>query len=801
MIVKRLTKLILRRHLYRGSQQLRRVRFDALRQVSWLTNTLDELKSEILPVEPADLLLADEVAEQNAFPLSIHVSTPHYSQYRCVQADPLSCLPAATSAKRRCDRCDFPGWLPIKGELVGKKGRYSIVKRLGSRGIGRQYAGVDIQSEEPVVIREYLLPHRYFSREEQRDRQEKFVNLAGLTLADGRTLDLRIVAPIEAIADSAGNRCYLIAPALDSSPTLNRYCAQHGPLPSQTIFQILDQVLQSLTCLHEQKFLLPTGQTQSGLVHGNIDLDTLLWVHTDRPKIRPLPTSSAAIAPTYLDSLTAPDGFVYLTDLSLWEKLFDPANANASYPDYQQDLNALGEVAFFLLNGATLGTDAKPLNPRMKSDWPEGTPLPLKSFIMRLTGIEAPFSSAESARAALLSLPVETAVSQYEYRTDELLPQKIDWYKRALPLLIVAALAALGTLGWLLLRSRRPLYAEPPIPSCCLDTVAAVPDGEYVYASPKSAYWYPLFRSTPDANSASLSAQPTIFDRIKETHPELSVKGRAAESVEDAIATIQAGQAEFAVVPLTADLPPDITSTTIAYDTLVPIVAFSYPDRKKGLPSNLDGAIALSDLEQIFSGTINHWRQISSNQLPLKRYWLADEAAQSLFIQRMFNEGTELNSAAPKQDRFINSSVRAEALPTIPMMRSILRDFENKTTGSIGIAPLSEVANQCSVYPLALTVEGETVSPLVFDNSKRITPRSDLCDRKGSYSPNAAAIRSGDYPLAYPLAIVYPFDNTRSTIGQKLAELLLTQESQQTLVDSGLVSAYPLPTSSRSASR
>ena len=86
------------------------------------------------------------------------------------------------------------------------------------------------------------------------------------------------------------------------------------------------------------------------------------------------------------------------------------------------------------------------------------------------------------------------------------------------------------------------------------------------------------------------------------------------------------------------------------------------------------------------------------------------------------------------------------------------------------------------------------MTPLVFSDGKATGPEEDLCDRKGSYQPNAPALRSGAYPLAYPLAIIYPFDNSRSPIGKKLAELLLTQESQTYLMSLGMVSAYPITT-------
>ena len=213
------------------------------------------------------------------------------------------------------------------------------------------------------------------------------------------------------------------------------------------------------------------------------------------------------------------------------------------------------------------------------------------------------------------------------------------------------------------------------------------------------------------------------------------------------------------------------------------------------MPNALNGEITLSELKQLYTGEINNWQQLSTSDLTVKRYWADDPTVQRIVARRIFDSPQE--SETTENPSFISSFINIEdpnALPTLTMLRWILQDFENTTIGSIGIAPLSQVFGQCSVYPLALTEKRKSIAPLVFSDGKATGPEEDLCDRKGSYQPNAQALRSGAYPLAYPLVVIYPFDNSRSPIGKKLAELLLTQESQTYLMSLGMVSAYPLAT-------
>ena len=109
-----------------------------------------------------------------------------------------------------------------------------------------------------------------------------------------------------------------------------------------------------------------------------------------------------------------------------------------------------------------------------------------------------------------------------------------------------------------------------------------------------------------------------------------------------------------------------------------------------------------------------------------------------------------------------------QKLPDIPMLRAIIQDFESRQIGSIGFNSISKIKGQCSIYPLALQPEGKpAIQPLTINKQQKIDPETDLCDRKGSIYVNSEVLKKGDYPLAYPIAVVYPRDNNRSPIGEK----------------------------------
>ncbi len=119
------------------------------------------------------------------------------------------------------------------------------------------------------------------------------------------------------------------------------------------------------------------------------------------------------------------------------------------------------------------------------------------------------------------------------------------------------------------------------------------------------------------------------------------------------------------------------------------------------------------------------------------------------------------------------------------MLDNMFKDFDNDKTIEIGFGFLSKIFGQCSVYPLTVVEGGREAHPLIQNDGKPIEPTIDLCNDKGSYSPNAKTFKSEQYPLTETLVIVYPKSN--SLAGKSFAALLTTDEAQYLLSEVGLV--------------
>jgi len=709
--MKNIPQILLKTYLRRRPVHLRLKRFNYLTRYSWLKNLLEDLKPELFPPEAPPAVEPVEETDEEA---------------------------AAIAAQL------------IEAEVRGRQGLYRVERWLGTRGQGYLFAATRLGAKQPVVLKEYLLPTRIFNELEARQRQFQFEQFAGLSHPSGQGQDLRIVRPLDAIADTQSvERCYLITDERDAALTLRQHLQAVGPLSAPLIRQVLEQILQTLLHLHQQIMVLPSGQRQLGLVHGNLSLDSLLWVE-----------------------YTPGQWFIYLTDFALWERLFDPPTTErftvmVTEETVNRDLVELGQIAYSLLTGQTaLPPETSP----MDLEFPPGDPY-LAQFVQQLL-TPFTFESAEQAWQSLLRLPTLTAAAPppktVEAETDQ---------QRRLPrwlLLLLgtsALLLVLGVIGQLWSRREVPASVAPQ--ACCLDEVGAVPAGEYTYTGIVQGTWsYVLAQENLGPQGAPLESL------LQSAQPQFILNYQPTDRGETAIAAILAGEADFAILAQTADweLPSEIGATTIAFDGLAVIVPFSYAERQQGLPQSLNGRLALDDLTDIYLGQIETWRELSRTRLPIKRYAPANLEALQIFEQKVLQPVS--------LDRLSNVTVE----PTLAMLRSILQDFETRQLGSIGFAPMSQVYGQCSVYPLALREESRRyVQPLVFTPATAITPATNLCDRKGAYFPEPEVFQTGTYPLAYEIVVVYPQDNSRVPVGQKFAELMQTVEGQQLIREAGLV--------------
>ncbi|MEL6381993.1 MAG: hypothetical protein AAFQ89_05890, partial [Cyanobacteria bacterium J06626_18] len=605
--MKNIPKILLKTYLRRRPVHIRLARFNFLARYSWLKNLLEDLKPELFPADPKP-----EVAET------------------VDEAPDLEAIAAYL----------------LDAQVRGRQGIYQVERWLGQRGQGHLFGATKLGAKQPVILKEFLLPERSFSAAEARQRQQMFMQLAGLARTDGRSQDLRVIRPLDAIADSHSlQRCYLITDEHDASPTLRQRLQASGPFTPAAVRLVLEQVLQTLLHLHQQAVVLPSGQRQQGLVHGNLNLDSLLLVEY------------------------APDRwFVYLTDLALWERIFAPPRGDrhtvAVTPEtISQDLQALGVISYTLLTGQATLPEATTV---AKLDIPKADPY-LAAFIEQLL-TPAAFASAEIAWLELLKLPTLNQADLAKQAVEAEVDTRQSIPRWLIALVGVAALMIGGGILWRVL-SRGEAPASSLAQVCCFAEVGAVPQGQYVYTGVDQGTWnYVLSQQNLGQRGQTLETAMRL------ALPDLDLAYVPAPSMEVAIAAVQNGEVEFAVLPRVADLqiPSDLGMEVIAYDGLAVFVAFSYVDRQRGLPEALQGELTLAELTDLYVGKSETWRDLSRTWLPVKRYVPENPEAVRIFEQRVL------------EPLSIDRLADVEVQTTLPMLRAILQDFETQQLGSIG---------------------------------------------------------------------------------------------------------------------
>ncbi|MEB3294497.1 MAG: hypothetical protein VKJ24_15175, partial [Synechococcales bacterium] len=754
----KITEILLRSYLRRNPIHLRLERFNFLYRYAWLKNVLEELRPELFPDQPEEAIaLPPEPVAPEEIPIALDPTT-------------------------------------LRGKKIGGlHGIYQLDRFVAQRGRGLLFEGTHPASRKPVVIKVYefvahqtqqrdsLFKDPRFQDQEIWRRLQQFADQCWLTLPDGRINDFRVPRIQDAIQDSQPEavgdrhfyRAYLVTDRNAGAPTLHQHLQQSGGQSVYLVRQAIGQLLQTLDFLHCQKFVFQSGQVQAGFIHGNLNLKTVLRQEE------------------------AGQVFYYLTDLLLWERLFTtpmqvalPSVQADSSDRIQQDLQAVGRIGWAMLTGQTeLPTDWR------KVAWSQQDG-DLDQLLRRLLGLVAPFASAAEARQALLNLPPLYAKSvqfdrieqQAATKKSRLIPQ-IHW------LGILAALAILGGMAvWLLGRQTKVAQSRGEPVSCCLKEVKAVPVGTFRYATVDKGSWDYVLRQ-----SHLLAWGQSLNGALQTAQPKLKLESQAVPSIDLALERVRSQQVDFAVVPLLQDLPTDLVAREIAHDGLAVVVPFSYAKRENGLPQRLQGQLNVAQVNRIFTAGVEEsqdlrWSNVRSGlpDLPILRSISDNPEAVAVFESRIIRP-RRLVDLMPAQDSFITfSPIRQEA--TIAMLRSVIEDFEqgdrtNNAAGRIAISTLSQIKGQCSVYPLAIASRRQeaAIQPWIMEDGKSITPDIDICDRKGEYKADAKLFRDRRYPLAYPIAVVYPKDNQRSAPGKKFAELLRTQEGQQLLSDAGLV--------------
>jgi len=693
-----------------------------------------------------------------------------YQEYPCSYNSPLNCdRPFQTAQQIKgakfCLECGFPATLPQEAEIKGSQGTYQIASFVGVRGLGRLYSGIQLKDKQPVIIKEYLLPNRCFNESETVKRKDTFKRVGGVSLADSRIQNFRLLETREAIADDKGERCYLIIKGIEPSQTLGKYLIEKGAMTSADVREVLNQGLQTLQFLHTQKLRFPSNQTQLGITHGNISLDSTLIKVENNQKFS-----------------------IYFCDLAIWENLFiPPIIAQPAPARPEQDLESLGLVAFYSWVGRTTNLSSnQPLDPRDNQQWPDNDSH-LKQFIYRLIRLETPFESAEAARQALLQLPKEDhGDSSVKLRSPA---SQVIKKRFPMPLILLGILALLllsgGILYWLLTKKPdcRNEYIQWSRLVRNFSEVPNVPSGQFTYTGEKDSTWsYVLTQPVDKSRLVNLLTKPK--PDATATFNYESVLSSNENNPIKSIQEVQTSKKDFAITSLVDQITDKLDKKQVASDGLLVFVAFN--KRDSNLANALGGQITLEQLRQIYTGKITNWQQINPKlpNLTVKPFAPTEPEAISKFQEIV------LKNAPQDEALFAAKVTKLDTTKTQNQIRS--ETLEGRTTGIISFGIISKTWKQCTGYPLAIVDGKKSASQPLFQRRSRrsINPSDDLCQHD-DYYVDVTTFQS--YPLGYPIFVVYPKDSSRLRGGSTFAEMLTTRQGQYLLSKVGLVALQPMP--------
>ena len=694
--------------------------------------------------------------------MSIINSTTLAKFYQCKENAPLGCRqPLETTEKipgaKFCLECGFPTTLPVSTELRGNLGTYRVDKLLRFQGIGRLYSGIQTGSGQAVVIKEYLLPKQCFNAVEAQQRRIALSQITQGNLTTSKSREFRLVTPSDTIADPTSDRVYLIfIGEIAALPTLKQVLTERAFSASQ-VRQVLDRILQSLHFLHTQ----PSKLTANKAAHGNLGLDSLV---------------------------VSDNGYVYVCDLASWEQLFVPTSPQKLLPE--QDLIDLGAVAFALWTNQSFDSNSEALlKSRESKYWSREDP-PLKDFILRLLGLEAPFSSAAEARQALIKLPSPETATEFHENPNLKSSTKRNRYW----LWSLLALPLFGGLLWFLLprfissnSDTQPTASFQQLTSSFAD-VNGVQPGRYPYTGEAEGTWTTVLGKKPvsDRRVREFLTQPKLDTAAIFNYRTYDPQRSSLDEVLQANA-----KANFAIA-ISTQLPEGLIQDKIAYDGLLVYVP-AY--KTQNLPNALQGKISLAQLQRIFTGEITNWQQLDKNfpDLPLKPYRPTEPEALSLFQQKVLGNDPSLIAQ-------FNQIEQRSTFDTLRSMAAGEKQKQKPEAGSISFGLLTKTWDQCKVYPLAIASESaEPVQPLLRETTngvmQAISPADNLCLEKPNIQPDISAFQTATYPLSTPLVIAYPRDNNLpgNISGPLFADFLKTKDGQYLLQQTGLVPLQSVP--------
>jgi phosphate transport system substrate-binding protein len=200
----------------------------------------------------------------------------------------------------------------------------------------------------------------------------------------------------------------------------------------------------------------------------------------------------------------------------------------------------------------------------------------------------------------------------------------------------------------------------------------------------------------------------------------------------------------------------------------------------EGIPVAIDGiavavnpslnvpGLTLEQLQGIYTGKITNWREVGGPDLGIVPYSRreADSGTVEFFV-------SEILKKAPfgQTVQFISTTTEA--------LRSL-----GQTPGGIYYASAPEVVPQCTIKPLALAQASNQA--FIQPYAEPYVSSTDCPNRRNQL--NITAMQSGNYPITRRLFVVVKKNGQLDQqAGEVYAQLLLTDEGQRSILQSGFV--------------
>ncbi|MEM7770598.1 MAG: PstS family phosphate ABC transporter substrate-binding protein [Cyanobacteria bacterium P01_A01_bin.37] len=177
--------------------------------------------------------------------------------------------------------------------------------------------------------------------------------------------------------------------------------------------------------------------------------------------------------------------------------------------------------------------------------------------------------------------------------------------------------------------------------------------------------------------------------------------------------------------------------------------------------------LTLAQLRDIYTGQITNWSQVGGPNIPITPYTRRPESGGTVefFLQNVLGE-------VPFGSNASYLSTTTEALRAV-----------SNNLGGIYYASAPEVVGQCTTKPIAI---GPSPDQLVALHQTPLVPASQCPAQRNQI--NSTVLLNGTYPITRRLLVIVKENGQADQLaGEAYAALLLSQEGQQLLGNSGFV--------------